>query len=198
MTFAIAALVFMIDRIAKSATISALQPGSSMQIAPGLFHITLVHNTGAAFGIFRGGARLFIAASILAIAAISSYAIKNKNAGKPVYVALGLVLGGAAGNLFDRLTLGYVIDFLDFRVWPVFNIADASICIGVFLILLGFFRKREVSKNSLKKPELGFFDAVIYTVTRELRKKVHNDFTVAPGVHEESVKTHLMAGDAEP
>ena len=56
-----------------------------------------------------------------------------------------LVIAGALGNLYDRLRFGYVIDFLDLRVWPVFNVADTSICIGVFLVLLSFFRKGETS-----------------------------------------------------
>lgn len=136
MTFAIAALVFAIDRIAKWAITSYLGPGDTFQVIPGLLHLTLIQNTGAAFGIFRGWSALFISVSLAAIAGITFYVFGNKNIEKPVRIALGLVLGGAAGNLTDRLLFGHVIDFFDFRVWPVFNVADSCITAGIAVILI--------------------------------------------------------------
>lgn len=135
MIFAIAALVFMLDRIAKSAIVYHIPAGTSLPVFDGIFHITLVHNTGAAFGILRGGGWLFALTSAAAIAAISFYALTRKPSGKILTASLGMVMGGAAGNLFDRIYYGYVIDFLDFRIWPVFNIADFCITIGTAAIL---------------------------------------------------------------
>jgi signal peptidase II len=135
MTFAIAALVFILDRIAKSAVIHYVSGGTSLPVLDGIFHITLVHNTGAAFGILRGGGWLFMLTSLAAIAAISFYALVKKPVKKSLAISLGLVMGGAAGNLFDRILYGHVIDFLDFRVWPVFNIADSCITTGTAVIL---------------------------------------------------------------
>ena len=123
---------------------------------PGIFHITRVNNTGAAFGMLKGNGLILILISIASIGFLSLYLFQNiflsrgrqakpRGIGLSNEIAWALVIAGAAGNLVDRLRYGYVIDYLDFRVWPVFNVADASICTGVFLVLLGFFRKREVA-----------------------------------------------------
>ena len=108
-----------------------------MDIVNNIFSITLVHNTGAAFGIFRDQAAFFVIISGLAIASILTYIIRSGTKSSFLRnIALSLVLGGAVGNLIDRLRFGYVIDFLDFKVWPVFNIADSAITIGAFLLII--------------------------------------------------------------
>ena len=108
-----------------------------------MLYLTYVQNTGAAFGLFRGWAVLFVAASVAIIVWIACQLLRPM-APWPVSVlwGYGLVLGGAAGNLLDRVRLGHVVDFLDLRVWPVFNVGDSAITIGVALLILQSLRRR--------------------------------------------------------
>lgn len=126
--------VFAIDRLAKLMVSASLVSGQSVPVAPGIFHLTLVHNTGAAFGLMQDGRIFFIIVSILAVIFSIQYIWKNRDAGLISLMAFGLITGGALGNLFDRIKYTYVIDFLDFRIWPVFNIADSCITIGAVLL----------------------------------------------------------------
>ncbi len=139
----ITSLVIVIDRIAKFLIFNNLFEGQSVEVIPKIFHITLVLNTGTVFGLFKDRNQFFIVASFIVIALIVIYAWFGKNRDLVILSALGLILGGAIGNLIDRLTFGYIIDFLDFRIWPVFNIADSSITVGAgALILKLLFSKR--------------------------------------------------------
>jgi len=143
MLFVIAFWVYIIDRIAKLVAIKMLHAGQSVPVKPGIFHITLVLNNGAAFGLFKDRAAFFVAVSAAAVAAIMVYAWRHKGMAPPLAVSFGLILGGALGNLVDRVSFGYVIDYFDFRVWPVFNVADSAITIGVtLLIATTLFTKR--------------------------------------------------------
>lgn len=130
----IASLVIIVDRLAKYYSLHNLTIGETVKVIPNIFHLTLVLNTGSAFGLFRGWAPVFIVLSAVIIAFIAVYVWRYKVKDTYMITALGLILGGAFGNLIDRVSLGYVIDFLDFRIWPVFNIADSSITIGAMLI----------------------------------------------------------------
>ena len=105
--------------------------------------LTYVQNTGAAFGLLRGWAVLFVAASVAIMLWIARQLLRP-SAHWPVSVlwGYGLVLGGAAGNLLDRLRLGYVVDFFDLRVWPVFNVGDSAITVGIALLMLHSLRHR--------------------------------------------------------
>ena len=132
----VASLAIVIDRVTKFLVFNNLFEGQSIGVIPRIFHLTLVLNTGTAFGLFRGRNQFFIAASILVIALVVTYVLLDKRKDLLVLGALGLILGGAIGNLIDRILFGYIIDFLDFRVWPVFNIADSSITIGSALLVL--------------------------------------------------------------
>jgi signal peptidase II len=127
--------VAVLDRISKQIVFGSLSEGQSLKILPGIFHITAVFNKGAAFGLFKDQKIFFIALSMSAIASIIIYLWRRKADDMAVATALGLVLGGAAGNLADRLRFGYVVDFLDFRVWPVFNLADSAITIGAVILV---------------------------------------------------------------
>jgi len=129
-------LIIGIDQVTKFIFNNNLVLNYPNPVIKGVFYLTLVHNRGAAFGILKNQLPLFILASVLAITLI--YHNLKKSAGDKKFslsnLAFGLILSGAAGNLIDRLIFGYVIDFLDFRVWPVFNIADSAITAGaVFL-----------------------------------------------------------------
>ena len=136
MTFWIAAGVFFLDRFTKTAVINSIFLGTSVKIIPNIFHLTLVLNRGTAFGLFKGQRIFFISLSVAAIAAIVIYLLRHRDMNRARSLALGLVLGGAAGNLLDRVWFGPVIDFLDFRIWPVFNVADSSITIGATMLAL--------------------------------------------------------------
>ena len=114
-----------------------LKEGESFPLWQGVLHLTRVNNTGAAFGLWRHAPVLLVAVTAVSVAAISLYLVREPRAGagsSQGFYAWSLILGGALGNLYDRLRFGYVVDFIDLRVWPVFNLADACICLGVALI----------------------------------------------------------------
>ncbi len=135
----IAALL--LDQISKYLILSSFSEGMSVPIIRDIFHLTFVKNTGAAFGIFQERNLLFIILSIIIIAAILISAIRARKEEKLFLAALGLLLGGAVGNLTDRIFLGYVVDFLDFRIWPVFNIADSAITISIIVLIFILWKK---------------------------------------------------------
>jgi signal peptidase II len=139
-----AAFVVVADQISKAVALATLQDGDSVRVIDGVLHWTLQRNPGAAFGIFRRAPALFTVLAIVIAAAIivASPRARDRLNG----VALGLVLGGALGNLVDRLFRppgpfrGRVIDFIDFRVWPTFNLADSAVVIGALLLAIASFR----------------------------------------------------------
>jgi len=125
----------MADQATKHLVTSTFVPGESLPLIPSVLHLTYIQNTGAAFGLFKGQQVLFIGLSILVITWVVRELLRHP--APPVLPMWGcaLILGGAAGNLIDRSRLGYVIDFIDVRVWPVFNLGDSAITIGVVLLL---------------------------------------------------------------
>ncbi|MDO8536450.1 MAG: signal peptidase II [Candidatus Omnitrophota bacterium] len=139
----VSSLVVIFDRLTKYLLLKNLSEGESIRLVPGMFHITLVFNSGAAFGLFKGRSLFFTVSAILVIACICFYITRGGCKDFSMLIALGLILGGAVGNLIDRIAFGYVVDFLDFRIWPVFNMADASITIGASILALRLiFNKR--------------------------------------------------------
>jgi len=133
MIFIIVLSVLSLDQLTKFLVSRNLFLHESIPVASGIFHITLVHNRGAAFGMLKNQTPIFVVTSIFAIVLIY-LSLKENKRNKIFTLALSLILAGALGNLIDRLFFGYVIDFLDFRVWPVFNIADSAITIGAILL----------------------------------------------------------------
>lgn len=131
-----AALIVVIDQITKYLF---WNHGKNHEIIPGFFNITLVKNAGAAFGIFQGGRVFFIAASVLAVVLIAYLGIKLPREDRARRLWLGLILGGAIGNLIDRVRFGEVVDFLQIGInghyWPVFNVADMGVTIGATLLI---------------------------------------------------------------
>jgi signal peptidase II len=129
---------FLIDRLVKIAVQKNLSLHETVPVLDGFFHFTLVHNTGAAFGLWKnapGGLAVFSAVSALVI---MLYIARSGREGVPHALAWALIAGGALGNLYDRMALGHVVDYLDFRVWPVFNLADAFITCGVAWIFFKY------------------------------------------------------------
>ncbi len=115
---------------------------TDLVLIPGFFHITYMENTGMAWSLLSGQTGLLALISAVAIGVMLRYLLVSKP-DKLTSFALALMIGGAAGNLFDRLFLGYVRDFLNFYIFgydfPVFNIADSALCIGVFLLVIASF-----------------------------------------------------------
>ncbi|MCL6450583.1 MAG: signal peptidase II [Acetobacteraceae bacterium] len=138
--FAAAAGVLALDRLSKWLVQAYLDPGQSVPVLGPVMNLTLVHNPGAAFGLFPGQAAVFTALSLAILVILPLFAFRFERGRPGPQAALGAVVGGAAGNLLDRLCTGGVVDFLDFKVWPVFNLADAAIVTGLGLFLLGLIR----------------------------------------------------------
>jgi signal peptidase II len=133
----VAAVVVLLDQLAKWIVNSELGPASDdhrAEVIGQLFAFQYVENSGAAFGLLRGQTVvLTLVATAVVIALVASYQ-RARNYSWQLVVGLGLLLGGAVGNLLDRIRLGYVIDFVSISLWPKFNIADSAITIGVILI----------------------------------------------------------------
>ncbi|UCD55031.1 MAG: signal peptidase II [Candidatus Omnitrophota bacterium] len=140
----LAIFIFLLDRFSKIFVLQNLELNESVKIIKNIFYLTLVHNTGAAFGIFKDQTLFFIIISILAVITIVIYIKKFSNIPPAIKIGLALILGGALGNIVDRLCFGYVVDFLDFKIWPVFNIADSAITVGTFLLIVNLMTKRQV------------------------------------------------------
>lgn len=133
----IAASVVAIDRLTKIMALTILAKNQSLSILP-YFHLTLVTNTGISFGMFKDFPWLAFSAGILTIAAIV-YWYRKIPSHWIVQTSVALIMGGAIGNLWDRVVYGTVIDFIDIVVWPVFNGADSAITIGGILIAYWVF-----------------------------------------------------------
>ena len=126
-------LVFGLDQVTKAFVRANLFLGESIPRS-GLFRITHTSNTGSAFGLFPDQTLFLILASLVAIGVLLLVYKKQPFSGFPLRLSLGLQLGGAAGNLFDRVRMGHVTDFIDLGPWPVFNVADSAIVIGIFML----------------------------------------------------------------
>ncbi|MBS1169309.1 MAG: lipoprotein signal peptidase [Burkholderiaceae bacterium] len=143
----IATIIILLDQLTKITITKLFAYGESLRVMPG-FNLVLVYNKGAAFSFLAaesGWQRYFFTAIGIAAVGFILYLLK-KHAGQKLFCwALALVLGGAVGNLIDRVLYGHVIDFLDFHVggwhWPAFNVADSAICIGALMFILDELRR---------------------------------------------------------
>jgi signal peptidase II len=152
---AISALVVILDRITKRIVSQQLPNGQAHTVIPGIFRISDVHNTGAAFSMFAENASpatvryILIAFSAIAVVVLLGMIWRVGRYLTLTSVALALILGGAAGNLYDRIRYHYVIDFIEVRIfhyhWPDFNIADTCIVIGACLLFIEIFRPQTES-----------------------------------------------------
>ncbi|HEV7552000.1 MAG TPA: signal peptidase II [Candidatus Angelobacter sp.] len=153
----IALAVLLLDRITKWAIGQTIPLEDAINIIPGFFRLTHLENTGAAFSLFADSTSpfrtvLLIVFSVAALAVICFLLWKDRNVFNAGTLALSLILGGAVGNLWDRLAYGKVTDFLDFYIdahhWPPFNVADSAIVVGALLLLLRMFHKDRPSKTA--------------------------------------------------
>lgn len=142
--FLIALLVVLVDQSSKWMVASNITLHDSITVLPGFFRLTHVQNSGAAFGLFAESASewkvaILILFSLLALVVVSALLWKNSHSMTTTGVGLALILGGALGNLWDRLLTGHVVDFFDFYLgtyhWPAFNIADSAIVLGALLLV---------------------------------------------------------------
>lgn len=136
-------LLVSLDQITKAWILQHMVPGQSLTVVPHFFHITFVHNSGAAFGLFAEhsyGTLLLTAISFIAVLGIAGFILFSRQLSCGQFVALALIWSGAVGNLIDRLRFGAVIDFLDVHYyqyhWPAFNVADSAISVGVVLLAI--------------------------------------------------------------
>jgi signal peptidase II len=138
--FATTLAIVVSDQVVKRVVVSLLNIGESVNVLGTFARLTRTENTGAAFGLLRGRGPLFILISLLASIAIVAFSREIAKMGRWERVGFGLILGGALGNLIDRIRLGVVVDFIDIGVgrvrWPAFNVADSAITIGVIMLAL--------------------------------------------------------------
>ena len=137
-----AAFIFFIDLVIKTylRTNFAYQ---SIPVLNKIFHITVIFNTGAAFGILKGNSSLLTCLSLIFIGLFFLFIKKEKPKSLFFLVACGLILGGALSNLGDRIFLGFIVDYIDLRVWPVFNLSDSGITVGVGMLLIQSLWKKK-------------------------------------------------------
>ena len=153
--FLIALTVFILDRVTKWLVIRHIVLEDSVPVIPGFFRLTHLENPGAAFSLFADSPSalttgLLIAVSVTALAVVALLLWRRRNTFNFTTVALALIMGGALGNLWDRLSDGKVTDFLDFYIgahhWPPFNLADSAIVAGALLLMLRMLRKEKQSE----------------------------------------------------
>jgi signal peptidase II len=149
-----AVVVIIVDQLTKYWIDSSMMLHDSITVLNGFFSITYVRNPGAAFGFLAGASPafryvFFIAINIIAITLILSYIKKATMEESRLILALSFIMAGAVGNLIDRVRFGEVVDFLDFYIgsahWPAFNVADSSITVGAFFLILELWRRGKES-----------------------------------------------------
>ncbi|HVP09482.1 MAG TPA: signal peptidase II [Burkholderiales bacterium] len=150
---ALAAAVIALDYLTKLAVLASFAPGERLALAP-FFNLVLVFNTGAAFSFLAGAEGwqtvFFAAIAVVASIVISFLIVKNRNKSL-LCSGLALILGGALGNLYDRLVYGKVVDFLDFHAagwhWPAFNVADSAITVGAAILIVESFLQKKADET---------------------------------------------------
>ncbi len=128
-------LIVAMDRIIKLIVVSKMYEGESIPIIENIFHFTYILNPGAAFGLFPHNRIFFLSIATLVVILIWWWRKDILQEDLLVQIGVALFLGGALGNVWDRADTGLVVDYLDFRIWPIFNLADIAICVGVGLII---------------------------------------------------------------
>lgn len=146
----LAALALVLDQLSKWAVMAQLAPYQDVIVVTGFFNLVHVHNTGAAFSLFAdqpGWQRVFFIAVALIASGVILHLLRKARAQAMYSAALALILGGALGNVVDRLLYGHVIDFIDWHAggwhWPAFNIADTAIFLGAALLIFDSFKREQ-------------------------------------------------------
>lgn len=135
--FLIIAAIIVLDQAVKKAVTFFMDLNESLPVIDQVFHITYIRNTGAAFSLMEGFRILLILVPVMVILAAGIYIFKKRKSAHPLLLSsLAFICGGGLGNVIDRAFYGYVVDYLDFRVFPIFNIADIFVCAGCGLMIL--------------------------------------------------------------
>ena len=147
------------DQLTKLLVVSSFRLGEALEIIPGFFELTYIRNTGAAFGILASlpeniRVPFFILIPIVALLAIGFYFYRVPDTQQPSIIGFSLIIGGAFGNLIDRIRLNYVVDFLYFHIgrhyFPAFNVADSAITVGVFVVVFLIMRDEWTQRKKAK------------------------------------------------
>jgi len=145
--YAVGLLILAADQFTKFAAVRLLPVGESQPLLGAYLSLTVQRNTGAAFGMFPAATTALIALAAIIITFIAVWGPQLAKSTRLLTVGLGMALGGAAGNLIDRLRLGYVLDFLDLHFWPVFNVADIGITCGAILVVIALFLRARTNQR---------------------------------------------------
>lgn len=149
--YSIASIVIMVDLILKFIVSSKLVENDIIKVIPNFFSIYYLKNTGAAFSILQDSTAFLVILSALILLVLNNYIDKEKDLNKISEISLGMVIGGIFGNMIDRIINHSVTDFISFRIFnynfPVFNIADIGITVGVFLLLISVLKDCRKEKN---------------------------------------------------
>ena len=129
-------LILIVDQITKFLIVKNFNIGESYPVIKNFFYLTYITNTGMAFGRLQSYGSILLWFSIIVALAIIGLLIKEKNMPRTYSLGLSFILGGAFGNIADRLIRGSIVDFFDFRIWPIFNVADSFITVGIVLMLI--------------------------------------------------------------
>ncbi len=146
-------LVIFTDQISKILVMNNMELGESIPVINNIFHITYIHNPGSAFGLFKFSNKTFIIIGLTIIIFGIFFLYKMAKEHKLVCFSFIFLLGGSLGNIIDRFRVGSVVDFLDLRIWPIFNIADVALNIGIALLIVHFLfhKDSEVIDEELKE-----------------------------------------------
>lgn len=139
--WAIGAVILAADLLIQSHIAKTMVPGQSVPVLPPVLSWTYILNNGAAFSLLRGGAPLFIVVAVGLLVGIGWYTARHPDLPVTMVVALGLLAGGSAGNLWDRLVSGRVVDYIHVIDWPVFNLADSAIVVGMLVGVYYYWRQ---------------------------------------------------------
>ena len=144
----LALLVVLVDQATKYYVVTHFFLGESVPVIENIFHWTYILNPGAAFGMLEGSRWLFVLIAVAVLGVVWCLRREIKEEGSWAVYGTVLFIGGAMGNLIDRARQGLVIDFFDFRIWPIFNVADIAICIGVGMIIWSILKTEKfLEKN---------------------------------------------------
>ena len=151
----ITALTIIVDQITKQLAVTYLKPIDTKPLIEGVLHLTYLENTGAAFGMMKDHRWVFMTTSTIAVVAILVFMMGwyKKFHDPLLFTGLSLIAGGGIGNMIDRIALGYVVDFVDFRLinFAIFNAADSFVCVGAGLIVLWVILSEIKEKKSSQK-----------------------------------------------
>ena len=148
LAFTLALSVFLADQGLERLVENSMRLGESIPVIPGVLHLTYIKNEGGAFGILDGHGSVLLLGSAVAVTFVLWMLLEGPLTHTMV-LGCGLILGGAAGNLLDRLTTGEVTDYVDLRVWPIFNAADVAIVLGVATFLLATLRQQADQRSTI-------------------------------------------------